>query len=118
MKHRAAMSYLLAAEQTRGHSITVEDKNRPEMKRHLEIETVNAKGQSVVQVLYQPRLTPYGSAIKPDHSIIGLLGKLFFMHQAPWIQRRKTIVLLWSIAVGLFCGGVCAAIMFYQSTFK
>jgi len=47
--------------------------------------------------------------IKPDHSLLGLLGKLFFRHQPTWVQRRKMGVLFWSIVVGLFCGGVIVA---------
>jgi hypothetical protein len=50
-------------------------------------------------------------SIEPDHSTIGLLGKLFFRRQPSWAQRRKMIVLLCSILAGLFCGGVVVVII-------
>ncbi len=49
--------------------------------------------------------------IEPDHSTIGLLGKLLFRHQPAWAQRRKMIVLLCSTLVGLFCGGIVVVII-------
>jgi hypothetical protein len=39
------------------------------------------------------------------------LGKLFFPHHAPWQQRRKTIIMLWSIAVGLLFGAILTGLM-------
>jgi hypothetical protein len=43
-----------------------------------------------------------------------VLGKLFFRRQAPWLQRRKTIVMLWSVVMGLVCGGIFAAAMHFS----
>jgi hypothetical protein len=53
--------------------------------------------------------------IKPDHSPLGLMGKLFFRRQSPWAQRRKMVVVLWCIIVGLLSGGVIVALTLYQN---
>jgi hypothetical protein len=45
--------------------------------------------------------------IKPENSPLHLLGKIFFRGAAPWEQRRKTSILLWAVAMGLFFGGLC-----------
>jgi hypothetical protein len=61
-------------------------------------------------------LLSYWPSIKPDHSLVALLGKLYFGQQAPQLQRRKTIVMLSSIGMGLFCGGILAAFMLLYPT--
>jgi hypothetical protein len=53
--------------------------------------------------------------IKPDYSPLGLLGKLFFRRQAPWVQRRRMVVILWSLVVGLLSGGVIVALTLAQN---
>jgi hypothetical protein len=54
--------------------------------------------------------------MKADHSAIGLLGKLFFRGQAPWAQRQKIIVVLWSIVIGFLCGGVVVALVLFANS--
>ncbi len=53
--------------------------------------------------------------IKPEHSPINLLGKLFFRAQAPWEQRRKISILLWTVAMGLIFGGLCVTAFILQN---
>jgi len=55
---------------------------------------------------------PHVVGIKTDHSLFGMLGKLFFRRQQAWVQRRKITVLLWSVFVGLLCGGALMAVIF------
>ncbi len=43
------------------------------------------------------------------------MGKLFFRRQSPWAQRRKMVVVLWCIIVGLLSGGVIVALTLYQN---
>lgn len=57
----------------------------------------------------------YVKEIKPEHSPLNLLGKLFFRNQAPWEQRRKMSVVLWSVAIGLLLGGVCTLVILFQN---
>ena len=54
--------------------------------------------------------------IKPEYSPINLLGKIFFNRQPLWEQRRKTLLLLWSILTGLIFGGLCMAVIFFQNS--
>jgi hypothetical protein len=56
--------------------------------------------------------------IKPDYSPLGMLGKLFFRRQAPWVQRRNMIVVMWAIVVGFLCGGVMVALTLFQNASK
>jgi len=53
--------------------------------------------------------------IKPEHSPLFLLGKLFFRNQAPWQQRRKISVVLWSVTIGLILGGICTLVILFQN---
>jgi len=53
--------------------------------------------------------------IKPEYSPINLLSKMFFNRQPLWEQRRKTVLLLWSILTGLIFGGLCMAVIFFQN---
>jgi len=54
-------------------------------------------------------------SITPKFSPINLLGKLFFRRRAPWEQRRKVVVLLWSVVVGVVLGGMCVAMILFQN---
>lgn len=56
--------------------------------------------------------------IKPDYSPLGLLGKLFFRREPPWMQRRKMMMIMWSLLVGLICGGFVIALVIVQNTRK
>ncbi|MDR3456850.1 MAG: hypothetical protein P4N60_05350 [Verrucomicrobiae bacterium] len=56
------------------------------------------------------------SIIKPEHSPINLLGKLFFRRQAPWQQRQKMLVVCWTLFVALFVGVVVIGLMFLQNS--
>jgi hypothetical protein len=60
-------------------------------------------------------LAPCWQGIKPEYSLVNLLGKLVFRQQAPWQQRRKSIILSWSILVGLGFGGLVMATMLLQN---
>ena len=57
-------------------------------------------------------------SIKPDRSPIGLLGKFFFRRQQSWMRRRKIIVAMWCLVVGLVCGGAAIALVLFQNTRK
>jgi hypothetical protein len=70
----------------------------------------------------KPRLThglrgvwAYVKDIKPEHSPLTLLGKLVFRNQAPWQQRRKISVVLWSVTIGLILGGICTLVILFQN---
>jgi hypothetical protein len=53
--------------------------------------------------------------IKPDYSPINLLGKLFFRRAAPWQQRNKMIIVLYTIAVGLVGGAAILACTWFAN---
>ena len=53
--------------------------------------------------------------IKPEHSPINLLGRMLYQRQAPWEQRNKAIILIWSVGTGLFLGGICMAVILFQN---
>jgi hypothetical protein len=53
--------------------------------------------------------------IKPEHSPIYLMGKFCFRRQAPWQQRRKILLTLWTLAIGLLLGGISAAVIIFQN---
>jgi hypothetical protein len=53
--------------------------------------------------------------IKPESSVITLLGKLFFRGQPLWEQRSKMITLVWSVAVGILVAAVSVAVIFLQN---
>ena len=41
---------------------------------------------------------------------------MFFYRQPPWEQRRKTVILLWSVLTGLILGGLCMTLIFFQNS--
>ena len=41
---------------------------------------------------------------------------MIYYQQPPWEQRRKTVILLWSILIGLIFGGLCMAVIFLQNS--
>ena len=57
-------------------------------------------------------------SIKPDHSPITLLGKLFFRCQQPWEQRQHVVQLLWSVVVGVVVGGICVGAFLFQASHR
>jgi hypothetical protein len=58
---------------------------------------------------------PHVGTIKPEHSLINLLGRLIYHRQPPWEQRRKVIILLWSIIIGMVLGGIYVAVILFQT---
>jgi hypothetical protein len=57
------------------------------------------------------RLASCWQGIKSKNVSVGWLGKLFFPGHAQWEQRRKTIILLWSITTGVVVGGLIVLIL-------
>ena len=61
------------------------------------------------------RFGPMLKGIRLKNSPLDWLGKLFFRRSASWEQRRKTVVLLWSIATGLIMGGAVILVALTQN---
>ena len=53
--------------------------------------------------------------IKPENSPINLLGKIMFRGEAPWEQRLKISIVLWTVVMGLIFGGLCVAAFILQN---
>jgi hypothetical protein len=58
----------------------------------------------------------HAGLIKPEYSPINLLGRCLYRRQAPWEQRRKTVILLWAITTGLIFGAACVALILFQNS--
>ncbi len=50
-----------------------------------------------------------------EYPIIRLLGKIFFPTAAPWERRKNTIIMLWTLFVGLSLGCIILAVAFMMN---
>jgi hypothetical protein len=59
---------------------------------------------------------PYGRGIKSKLAPVNLLRKLFFRRYSPWVQRDKTIVMVWSVVTRLVMAGTPAGVLLAHNT--
>ena len=52
--------------------------------------------------------------VRNNNWLIVTLGKVFFPSKAPWRQRANVVVLLWTVAAGVFSGGLIVGFLFFH----
>ncbi len=54
--------------------------------------------------------------VRNNSRLVAFLGKVLFPAKAPWQQRTTVVVLLWTLAAGLFSGGLIVAFLFFHGS--